>query len=349
MLVYIFGLISRSTHNPMFRRAFMGVIFGLAAIHSMTSPLEFGDGHNLDLRNLFIGASAAFFGWIAGVIALAMGIAMRLSIGGNGALFGIAAMIIAAFGGLFWSRMYPYPEKRKTRSLIILGAIISTHLTVSIFLPLAPRTLVLAELAPFLLGANTFGALLIGRLLRREETMIGASNRLERAAHIDPLTDLINRRSLMDEVANLPTNFDEKNGRAVLFLDIDHFKTVNDSYGHLKGDFVLQGVVKRIRRTLRKGDLFARFGGDEFAVVLPYTSKKEARLAGERICIAVSETPFWVDGLHINVTISMGIFWTNKAASFDSLLSNADTELYVSKGLGRNRLSFKSDLEPLDA
>ncbi len=343
MLVYVFGLISRSRHNGQLRQIFMGITFGLTAAYSMTNPIEFSDGYIFDLRNLFVGVAIALFGWVSGIIALAMGIVARIAIGGEGALLGIMAMVFAAFMGLTWRWRVNKGDFKSEQGLFLLGLMISGHLSIILFLPQAMRMQVLTDHAPYLAAMNILGSFVIGRLISREEMIIAKSSELEKAAKTDPLTNLMNRRTLIDTVSCLPENKTNHLGCAVVYLDVDHFKQVNDTFGHLNGDRVLKSIVGRVRNQLRPNDLFARLGGDEFAVVLPNISEEASRATAQRFCECVSSNPVQIDGEGIEVTLSVGVYWSKQTAALESSLMCADAELYQSKSMGRNQVSFRTD------
>jgi len=161
-------------------------------------------------------------------------------------------------------------------------------------------------------------------------------------AVLDPLTALHNRRYLN---SHLETLFDESadRGRAlsVLLIDVDHFKAINDTYGHDAGDGVLRELALRLRRNTRGIDLACRLGGEEFVVVMPDTSLESAYLVGERLrqCIAMAPFVAGAQSKAINVTVSMGV----AALEFESdtpelILKRADQALYCAKRDGRNRV-----------
>ncbi len=342
MLVYMFGIVQRTSERMMIRKIVMGMVFGLAAVLSMSLAIQPTDGFIFDLRNLFIGLAMAFFGWITGLVALTMGIAMRLSIGGAGAYYGIAAMTVSAIAGLAWRHGLKDQAKKNSRNLILLGVVISLHMVVGLALPDGLRTRYFAEIAPAVFLMNLVGAYLLGRMLQREESILDRAAQLEHAACIDPLTELINRRTLTDQVERLPREQHVEKGRAVIYLDIDHFKEINDTFGHSTGDYVLRETVERIRRCLRPEDIFSRLGGDEFVVVLPQLSETTAKKVADRCCDAVANARFEHEGQLIGVTVSMGVVWSDQTMDFEAQLMSADTELYLSKSAGRNRVSFKS-------
>ena len=131
-------------------------------------------------------------------------------------------------------------------------------------------------------------------------------------------------------------------GVAIVFLDIDHFKSINDRRGHEAGDRVLQQLSARLRGIIRETDLLFRWGGEEFVVLLPHTGPGEAPLLGERIRIAVSERPFVASGAHaeVAVTVSVGVAHSSTwPVDPDALLAAADKACYQAKARGRNQVS----------
>ena len=127
---------------------------------------------------------------------------------------------------------------------------------------------------------------------------------------------------------------------SVLLLDIDHFKSVNDTYGHNGGDRVLVEVTHRLSELVRPGDVVARYGGEEFAVLLPDTSPEQARDVAERVRRGISSAPIAVGNSHLlTVTVSVGVADMPAAASTDELVLAADRALYAAKNAGRNRVA----------
>ncbi|HET9443482.1 MAG TPA: bifunctional diguanylate cyclase/phosphodiesterase, partial [Acidimicrobiales bacterium] len=154
----------------------------------------------------------------------------------------------------------------------------------------------------------------------------------------DRLTGLPNRALLHDRLHQAVARAERTGaGLAVLFLDLDRFKVVNDSCGHQVGDRLLVEVARRLAHVVRPGDTVARFGGDEFVVVCESTADLwDAALLGERIAVAMQE-PLEVDGLELVVTASIGVTIAQPGASVDSLLRDADTAMYEAKARGRSR------------
>ena len=133
----------------------------------------------------------------------------------------------------------------------------------------------------------------------------------------------------------------------VLMLDLDHFKTVNDTWGHLAGDLVLKEVVQRVVRTLRTYDIVGRYGGEEFLVVLPECRADQVQATAERICAAVSESSIQLEESAINVTVSIGGAVAYDMDPAENIVGNADGALFRAKAAGRNRVSMHPSPEVL--
>ena len=170
-----------------------------------------------------------------------------------------------------------------------------------------------------------------------------------KAAITDPLTGLFNRRYAMPHLARLSAE-SRKNGRqfAIMALDLDHFKSVNDTYGHSAGDDVLRQTAQRLQGNLRAVDLLARIGGEEFLVAIPNSDVDHARKAAERLCNLIGGAPFFVgpDRKEVHVTMSVGVYLSDgkdsgkTAENHAELVNAADVALYAAKSGGRNKVSL---------
>ena len=161
-------------------------------------------------------------------------------------------------------------------------------------------------------------------------------------AYIDPLTGVYNRRYM---TSLLDRKIMEVGGAAspvsVMLFDLDHFKKVNDTYGHAAGDAVLRGVATRVKDSLRESDMVARYGGEEFVIVMPAAPPDTARSVAERICRCIAERPFEIPGHEdpLTVTVSIGVATARGTTSeAEELLAEADDALYQAKRSGRNRV-----------
>jgi len=170
---------------------------------------------------------------------------------------------------------------------------------------------------------------------------------IQKLAFYDPLTQLPNRQLLIDRLQHaLATSARNKQGGALLFIDLDHFKTLNDTLGHDKGDLLLQQVALRLSACVRDMDTVARLGGDEFVVMLenlgdnPQSIGEQARRIGEKILQALSQ-PYQLDGHEHQSTSSIGIApFSHAPNSVGELLKQADIAMYQAKAAGRNTLGF---------
>ncbi len=166
-------------------------------------------------------------------------------------------------------------------------------------------------------------------------------DRLQRLAALDPLTGVYNRRFGMARLHEEFSRAVRATGPlGVMMFDIDHFKKVNDTYGHLAGDRVLIQVAKTARSAIREGDILMRYGGEEFLVILPAASKENAHTVGERMRRMVEETSVADGDQIIRVTISVGItsYPELDVARDQDLVQRADESLYSAKESGRNRV-----------
>ncbi|MBX3456683.1 PleD family two-component system response regulator [Ferrovibrio sp.] len=164
-------------------------------------------------------------------------------------------------------------------------------------------------------------------------------------AVIDPLTGLYNRRYMASHLDTLLTESAQQHGTAVLILDLDHFKLVNDTYGHQVGDDVLREVGARIVRNIRGMDMACRYGGEEFVVLMPDTTLDAARVVADRLHRAISSAMVAVRAPvgELSVTCSVGLASSIDADSAEKLLKRADDALYKAKADGRNRVMVDGD------
>jgi diguanylate cyclase (GGDEF)-like protein len=161
---------------------------------------------------------------------------------------------------------------------------------------------------------------------------------LRKLAETDPLTNLLNRRAFMDAAADAMRYY-QRYGRAIatLVVDIDHFKRVNDVHGHAAGDAVIRRIGELIAQTLRETDKVARFGGEEFVVLLREVSEHDAHELAERIRLVIAESRIPFDGKELGVTVSIGCAAiTAHDRDIEELIERADRALYAAKGAGRN-------------
>jgi diguanylate cyclase (GGDEF)-like protein len=178
-----------------------------------------------------------------------------------------------------------------------------------------------------------------------QNQLLRSKKELERLSQIDELTQIPNRRAIMDNLKEELNIHNRKNRPlAVAMVDIDHFKDVNDTFGHQCGDHVLYELANSLNAGLRGYDMVGRYGGEEFVMLLPETSKAQAVLVCERLRAHVEEKVFRFDGEEINLTVSIGIALKeeNESSEVEKLLKVADDYLYEAKKAGRNRVIAQS-------
>ncbi|MNO65038.1 Phytochrome-like protein cph2 [compost metagenome] len=280
-------------------------------------------------------------------------------------LTSLAALILARYfssgsGTLHQALKY-------SASLLLAGGMVTTHFTAmtamtlvipadtALRLPSGDNSLQMALTIAFitlLISGSSISAALSDKKLQSKEhdlrrfsvllsQLDQARASLQQAAHYDALTNLVNRRGfnqVFDE--RLAEQNAGENRLAVMFLDIDHFKRINDSLGHPAGDELLKVIASHIKAATRSQDLVARFGGDEFCVVTSLNNRDEARHLAQRIMQRMKE-PIDLGGRRIVMTTSIGIsIYPDDGRTAEELLKHADLALYQSKACGRNNLNF---------
>jgi len=163
---------------------------------------------------------------------------------------------------------------------------------------------------------------------------------LERDATRDGLTGLLNQKTFRERLANVIGRLDGRYACAVVMLDLDHFKRVNDTYGHPAGDEVLRKCASVIRKTIRKVDFAGRYGGEEFVIYLAHTDRDHAFQVAERLRLMLRQTKFAFGGKEVGVTASLGVAcYPDQGRTGEEILARADAALYRSKEGGRDRVT----------
>ncbi|HVK94580.1 MAG TPA: GGDEF domain-containing protein, partial [Noviherbaspirillum sp.] len=238
-----------------------------------------------------------------------------------------AVAYLAGAGGLFarW-RKEPLLSRFALGAIAGISGLISLSVAKSVLLPqYAAIDLVNAF---FLIIMLNFAIALFVMMLVAERS----ERKLLVLANTDPLTGVKNRRFFFQAMPAVPGPND-----AAMLLDIDHFKSINDRFGHAVGDSVLQEVAKRIGGSIRGGDVLARYGGEEFIIFLPGAGVQKACMIGERIRDAIAITEVDCGGLRVGVTISIGVATSgDMRCDLQTLAEMADRALYRAKTDGRN-------------
>ncbi len=179
------------------------------------------------------------------------------------------------------------------------------------------------------------------RIIELQNELIEAREALREQATHDPLTGLWNREEILRILKQELSRAERENGHvSIIMADLDHFKNVNDSYGHMAGDAVLRLTTKRMTALLRSYDYIGRYGGEEFVIVLPGCDRESAAAFAERLRLCIGEENMDIPEGMIPLTISLGVATCSRQKSHDvdSLIQAADQALYRAKENGRNRV-----------
>lgn len=175
-----------------------------------------------------------------------------------------------------------------------------------------------------------------------------ANVRLEKISRKDPLTNISNRRDILEKIEYETIRFERnKKSFCIVMGDIDHFKSVNDTYGHECGDYVLKELVNAIVASIRKQDIVGRWGGEEFILLLPETQIDGGKVAAEKIRRKIAHKEFIYNNKRIPITITFGISEYSNDKDIDGCIKEADTALYKGKNKGRNRVEVFNPREIL--
>jgi len=167
------------------------------------------------------------------------------------------------------------------------------------------------------------------------------AEKMQAALTFDSLTHAYSRRSIMDELERELLRAERTGGKlAVLVLDIDHFKSINDRYGHAAGDTALRHFAQVVQNAVRSSDRFGRLGGEEFVLLMYDCDPARALVQAQRVCDALRDTPLYLQGLEVQMTTSGGLASYQPGDSADGILARADLALYQAKAQGRDRVEM---------
>ncbi|WP_086996060.1 GGDEF domain-containing protein [Rhizobium sullae] len=342
LVVYAYAWVIRTVGQRLTRGVAAGLLFGLGGILSMNDPIVMRPGLIYDARSILLILSPIYAGPIGTVIAAAMMGAHRFVLGGVGATGGAVSVVLVALCG-YASTFIPRHRVGTgwVRSLLLGLTTISSFIVLVFLPPDVASDLLLSAAAPVML-ANILGVLLLADLLEREKQRVRMVRALENEASVDPLTKLPNRR-VFQRAADRCAKEASNRGRpfSIIMLDVDHFKKINDTWGHSVGDTVLSKVADLIRQTVRKTDIAARYGGEEIVILLPNTEGRDASTVAEKLRHAIESEDLIVGDIAIKVTVSIGVSAVDTDnTNIRATIEAADKALYRAKTAGRNRVEL---------
>ncbi|WP_207903842.1 diguanylate cyclase [Martelella mediterranea] len=342
LVVIGYGIVLRRLGGKRSALYASAIIFSFGALAAMVNPIELQPGIVFDARAVFIALAAPFGGSLAGVAAGMSAAAFRYWGGGDGAVAGMTGIVISTLAGLIFCWL---SLKRQTvKSLLMLG-LMTDIMVFSVFvLGFEVAGPLFQNVALPLSLINIGGVVMLGYVLEATRQADDHLRLVEFEAERDPLTNLWNRRALAELGVRMaaPDNTEPKQGCIILF-DIDHFKAINDRFGHPRGDLVLLAVARVISTRVRRSDMVVRYGGEEIAVILLGSPVEAACRVAEQVRHLVEEERFEHEGHSFGVTVSAGL------TAFDTMqmplshaLDLADRALYKAKNAGRNRVHFET-------
>jgi len=229
----------------------------------------------------------------------------------------------------------------KITTLLSLAVILASLGLTLLFQYLTGNTPTYINLLPSIIAPLIIAPPIIYKFLDIIRQLHLAHELLQSMSQEDYLTGVFNRRHLEETAAKeFSLGKRHKFPVSIMSMDIDHFKKINDTYGHLKGDDVLVELTQCVYEIIRKTDIFGRYGGEEFILFMPHTALEDAVMLAERIRQAVADRKFLPETLQLGVTISLGVAGVSpETDSLEALILNADLALYRAKQAGRNRVS----------
>ncbi|WP_188530244.1 GGDEF domain-containing protein [Sinisalibacter lacisalsi] len=333
--VAFYGAFKLASHS-IIQQKFAGMILGAGAVLVSLQPIMHASGVQNDPRNLFVGIAAAIFGPLAGIITFLFAATTRYYQAAPSANVCVFSLFVAGCAGLVWRHYTRNAERKREVHFIILGLTISMSYLSTFLLPRDHWQEIFMTAVPVLIATNILGSMVLGGLLERHRHQEKRERKLLNQASYDPLTGAMNRRAFDKEYENSVLSR-TSSGIAVIIIDLDHFKKVNDTHGHTVGDRVLVGVSKILQRSIRDGDLSARFGGDEFILCLPDISVSDVTKIVDRIQESIAK--FGKEGFDIDLslTTSIGVYWNQKPQRLEAAFEIADKSLLQAKANGKNQ------------
>ncbi|MED4015620.1 diguanylate cyclase [Sutcliffiella cohnii] len=316
----------------------------IAVIILFYLPIVYGD-FQFDMRFIPLVFLAYKWGWKHAIPALVIVSLWRLGMGGQGAVPGVIfGMMFPTFISLFMKWLKQTELKSLTLLIIITLSWLASDIPIIFFVPNGLQ--VFAEMSMYRLLTFLITAFALHFFIVNAEKELYLRERLTFYAEHDPLTGLNNIRHFEEKVKAYKTK--QNKNQYIIMLDIDHFKSVNDEYGHLSGDMILKGfadiMLKKVS-SYHKDDVFSgRYGGEEFIIFFATDSKEELIHFADSFRQEIEDTEFRTESKAIKkITVSLGISMFSESKSLYDTISEADEALYKSKRNGRNQVQYFAD------
>lgn len=339
-LSVLYGLVPRyfpSIHHGVF----VGLLCGVGTVLAMLHPIHFANGFIIDSRATMILLSGIFGGPISVLLSTVIAAATRLAIGGAGAIPGVALIVVSGALAMIGYRLFRHGSTAVTFRSLALMALLSPLTAIgAVLLPWDVLVVYVTSILLPISLAQMIGVMLLGAIMLQENERVAVEAKVKKQAVTDELSGLPNRRAFYARLAEEWQRKDRyKVPFCILMVDIDHFKSINDRYGHTVGDMVIGCIGRILDDSCRLSDLPARVGGEEFAILMPHTEPEAARALADRIRALVETASIKSGDEIVAITVSLGVSSSDDfPVSIDEVVSAADGALYESKRTGRNRV-----------
>lgn len=342
LIAIAFGSIHRLPQPLFLRNMGHGLAFGGAAVICMLFPVQLSDGTMLSGRSLFLAFAAAFGGYATFGVASLVTSAYHLLEGSVSLPQILQPMILAGLLGLSWRGLIKARFGHNIWSLIVLGFWISLLALLVLVLSKGDGWHAFLTIYPIALAVSISASIILGTLIEREVRHFNDEETWRNESFTDALTGLPNRRLFQ---ADYQAARASKDRFALIVLDVDHFKAVNDTFGHPVGDEVLKRIASVLKNTLPSRATAYRLGGEEFAILLRGGMDDRARRVAEEVRRLIAENPsHFGSSEQPSITVSAGVASLEAGARGSDIIAAADAALYYAKASGRNRVAGWDDL-----
>ncbi|MEH7235800.1 GGDEF domain-containing protein [Bacillus sp. JJ1562] len=326
---------NRKSINKYLFSAIVLILTSACVIFLFYLPISY-EGYQFDLRLVPLVIFTLLLGWKHAIPALVIAVSWRLGMGGVGAMPGVIfGMILPVLLALLFHK-----KDRAMPSPIMLVVIVTACWLVSdlpILFLMPKGTDVFGEIYLVRILALQVSAFILYFFIYQLDREVVLKRKLRFYAERDPLTGLYNMRYFENRIKKGTSSHQTY----IVMIDIDHFKKINDTYGHLHGDSVLKNVATTLSRLIPpRHSLLGRYGGEEFILLLEVDSKEHLKSIVSGIWSGIEHTPFYVEDQKLQVTVSIGVSELTDSSKLYQAIEKADNSLYASKQNGRNQVSY---------